>query len=197
MSSNTATLGGRGLNSVVIRSTPDALSLRGELGSSTVPHKRLQGTTQANIDIQALGQTFTNGVSTSMNDTVLSSDTAFVIEAVAGTAGGGNAGNHQLYTLNTNYPDTLVTADTHKVVTTVIGDLGPRDDFMDYGSANSAGLIEASVVAGSAGGTSDIVVVRRTPIPGATLGTQTTLIKAKILVRLVKRNYVTNTSAAP
>lgn len=194
MSSNiTATLGGRGLNSVVIRSTPDALSLRGELGSSTVPHKRLVGTANANVDMQPLGQIFTNGVSTSSNDTVLSSDTAFVIEAVAGTA----AGTHQFYTLNTNYPDTLVTADTHKVVTTVIGDLAAADNFDNYTGAQSAGLIEASVVGGSVGGTSDIIVVRRAPVPSGTLATQTTLIQAKILVRLVKRNYVTNTSAAP
>ena len=188
MSSNiTATLGGRGLNSVVIRSTPDALSLRGELGSSTVPHKRLVGMTPA-------GDTFVNGVPTASNITVLSSDTAFVIEAVAGAAG-----THQLYTLNTNYPDTLVTADTHKVVTTVIGDISEQDDFTGYTGANSAGLIEASVVGGSVANTSDIVVIRRTPVPNADLmpATQTTLITAKILVRLVKRNYVTNTSAAP
>ena len=134
MSSNiTATLGGRGLNSVVIRSTPDALSLRGEL-DSTVPHKRLVGTTDANINTNMNGQVFTNGVSTSSNNTVLSSDTAFVIEAVAGTVGG----NHQLYTLNTNYPDTLVTADTHKVVTTVIGDLAAADDFTGYTGTHSA-----------------------------------------------------------
>jgi len=193
MSSNiTATLGGRGLNSVVIRSTPDALSLRGELGSSTVPHKRLVGTANANVNTMPTGQVFMNGVSTSSNDTVLSSDTAFVIEAVAGAAG-----THQLYTLNTNYPDTLVTADTHKVVTTVIGNISEQDDFMGYTGANSAGLIEASIVGGSVANTSDIVVIRRTPVPSGTLATQTTLIQAKILVRLVKRNYVTNTTAAP
>jgi len=187
MSSNiAATLGGRGLNSVVIRSTPDALSLRGEL-DSTVPHKRLVGTT-------ATGDTFTNGVSTSMNNTVLSSDTAFVIEAVAGTLN-----QHQVYTLNTNYPKTLVTADTHKVVTTVIGDFPEQDDFTNYTGTDSAGLIEASIVNSSSAPTtlSDIVVVRRTPNPGAFGGTASTLIKAKILVRLVKRNYVTNTTAAP
>jgi len=194
MSSNiTATLGGRGLNSVVIRSTPDALSLRGELGSSTVPHKRLVGTANANVNTMPTGQVFMNGVSTSSNDTVLSSDTAFVIEAVVGTV----AGYHQFYTLNTNYPDTLVTADTHKVVTTVIGNISEQDDFMGYTGANSAGLIEASIVGGSVANTSDIVVIRRTPVPSGTLATQTTLIQAKILVRLVKRNYVTNTTAAP
>ena len=188
MSSNiTATLGGRGLNSVVIRSTPDALSLRGELGSSTVPHKRLVGMTPA-------GETFVNGVPTASNNTVLSSDTAFVIEAVAGTLN-----QHQVYTLNTNYPKTLVTADTHKVVTTVIGNISEQDDFMGYTGTDSAGLIEASVVNNTAAPTtlSDIVVIRRTPNPGAFGGTASTLITAKILVRLVKRNYVTNTSAAP
>lgn len=186
MSSNiTATLGGRGLNSVVIRSTPNALSLRGELGSSTVPHKRLQGDAA-----NPTGETFALGAPTSSNNTVLSSDSAFVIEAPACTAG-----SHQLYTLSTNYPDTLVTADTHKVVTTVIGNISAADNFAGYTGSNSVGLIEASVVNGSAANTSDIVVVRRTPVTNNDLGMITTLIQAKILVRLVKRNYVTNTSA--
>jgi hypothetical protein len=181
MSSNiAATLGGRGLNSVVIRSTPDALSLRGELGSSTVPHKDLDGTGSQT-------PMFMNG--NSMDNQVNSSDTAFYIRLAAGMAG-----THQVVMLNTNYDASLVNNNTHKLVTTIIG--RPTGN-MAIG--DSFGILESSFVSGSAAGTTDIVIIRKSPqttdisANAGASGARTTLVAAHILVRLVRRQYVTST----
>jgi hypothetical protein len=183
MSSNiTSTLGGRGLGGVAQRYAVDPLALRGELGSSTVPHRKISGGVASDTI------TIANDFGNPMQDRVNQTDTAFEVTLPAAA----NPTTAQLLTLNTRYPAAWgIGPTTHTLEAELFG-LGtvagnPLAVFNDPTMGSTIGFVETAFeIVGM--GNNDINIVVKRCIPDGLSGA--TLVGAILLIRLKKRTKV-------
>ncbi len=187
MSSNiTSTLGGRGLGGVAQRYAVDPLALRGELGSSTVPHRAIDVTAIPGVDNDS--PSVPNDMGTPAVNTVNSTDTAFEVTLPAATAA-----TAQVLTLNTQYPAAWgVGPTTHTLETELFG-LGtvagnPLATFGQPTMGSTIGFVETAFQDTTGDGNIDIVVKRCIPDGLSDVGA--TLVGAILLIRLKKRTKV-------
>jgi len=192
MSSNiTSTLGGRGLGGVAQRYAVDPLALRGELGSSTVPHRAIDVTAIPGVDNDL--PIVPNDMGTPAVNTVNQTDTAFEVTLPA-TA---NMGAPQILTLSTQYPAAWgIGPTTHTLEVELFGLGVDGDPTVESGNAtagNSLGFVQAAFQATNVDGNIDIVVKRTLPAPVSGGANTHTLIGAIVLIRLKKRTKVVAT----
>ena len=195
MSSNiTSTLGGRGLGGVAQRYAVDPLALRGELGSSTVPHRAIDVTAIPGVDNDL--PIVPNDMGTPAVNTVNQTDTAFEVTLPA-TA---NMGAPQILTLSTQYPAAWgIGPTTHTLEVELFG-LGttaeasnPTVESGNATAGNSLGFVQTAFQNTTGDGNIDIVVKRTLPAP-VDMGANThNLIGAIVLIRLKKRTKVVAT----
>lgn len=183
MSSNiTATLGGRGLGGVAQRYAVDPLALRGELGTATVPHRRINGGAASDAI------TIMNDFGNPMQDRVNQTDVAFEVTLPATTT----MSAPQLLTLSTQYPAAWgIGPTTHTLEAELFG-LGtaagnPTVEAANATAGMSLGFVETAFQDSNGDGNIDIVVKRTLPAPDANTHT---LIGAILLIRLKKRTKV-------
>jgi hypothetical protein len=186
MSSNiTSTLGGRGLGGVAQRYAVDPLALRGELGSSTVPHRKING------GVASDAITIANDFGNPMQDRVNQTDTAFEVTLPATTT----MGAPQLLTLNTRYPAAWgIGPTTHTLEVELFGlgvDGDPTVESVNATAGNSLGFVQAAFEIVGMGNNDINIVVKRT-LPAPNTNTHT-LIGAIVLIRLKKRTKVVAT----
>ncbi|MCH9717285.1 MAG: hypothetical protein K0U52_09405 [Gammaproteobacteria bacterium] len=188
MSSNiTSTLGGRGLGGVAQRYAVDPLALRGELGSSTVPHRAINVPAIPGVDNDS--PSVPNDMGTPAVNTVNSTDTAFEVTLPAATAA-----TAQLLTLNTRYPAAWgIGPTTHTLETELFG-LGtvagnPLATFGQPTMGSTIGFVETAFeIVGM--GNNDINIVVKRCIPDGLSDAGATLVGAILLIRLKKRTKV-------